>query len=821
VKKSVLIFLFLLGAMSAMGQKITPVPAKKTSVVHLDTYEAIKVVQDASGKSFDKVYKGIFSQDYSTLSSDSAYFYPDQNLVDAFSHVVINQGDTLHIFSDKLHYDGNTKVATLTDHVKMVDKDATLTTNYLTYNTATRYATYTDGGKLVNKDNTLVSKNGYYFAYTRDAYFRYDVVCTTPDAIIKTDTLRYNAKDKITYFYGPTNILGKKDKDTLYTENGDYNTNTEQARFGKRNLYKSGTKSLKGDSLFYDRLKGYGRAVKNVTFIDTEQKITLKGELGEYFKADDKALVTRNAFMVIVTEEKDSTATDSVKKRTTTLDSLNKKPQTNADSATLKKLGLTAVKKPSVDSATIKRLGLTPTPKPKTNTVTPNTVKPTVSAPVTKPKTAPLPVVHIGPPIAATKPKAAPQKKVITPPKNKATITPKPKDEPVVMAIPPLVPPKDHIKRDSIFIGADTLETQILTYKDYKILKQARYEASHIDKSLPHTVMLTKPPKVLTLAEPKMLQDTLSSHPYFFGRPKPKPVAQKRPAELKKMHLDSVRNARIADSLQKVADHGLLDTSRIRVITAHHTAKLFKSDLQAKADSMFYSYSDSTIRMFVNPMIWTQGAQLSGDTINLQMKNKKLDNMDLFPAGFIVYVEKNDSVHFNQVGGKTMHGIFADNKLASMAVGGNAESIYFNRDSATNKVTQMTRTISGSSYAYFKNGEVRKGALISKSETRTDDLPKIKEDDKTLKNFIWKPRDRPKSKQDVLVPYKPPVVEKKPTATKAGPVKGTMPVKSLSDKKDELKSALSPAKADSLRKADSLKKATPVKAKFGPPIIYN
>jgi hypothetical protein len=47
----------------------------------------------------------------------------------------------------------------------MVDKDATLTTNYLTYNTATRIGTYTGGGKLVNKDNVLTSKNGYYFAF--------------------------------------------------------------------------------------------------------------------------------------------------------------------------------------------------------------------------------------------------------------------------------------------------------------------------------------------------------------------------------------------------------------------------------------------------------------------------------------------------------------------------------------------------------------------------------------------------------------------------------------------------------------------------------
>ncbi len=292
----------------------------KKSIVTLIRSQSSNGVK-LNGKDVIKVYQGTFKQDYSTLTSDSAYFYPDQNSFDAFGHVNINQGDTLNIYGDKLNYNGNTKVAVLTDNVKMVDKDATLTTNHLTYNTATRIATYTDGGKLVNKDNTLLSKNGFYFAFSRDSYFRYDVSLTTPDALVKTDTMRYNTGTKISYFYGPTNIYsvpkkGEKNKgmDTLYTENGDYNTVNEQARFGKNNLYHSGTRSLKGDSLFYDKLKGYGRAVKHVTFADNEQKTVIKGNLGTYFKAQELTIMTEDPYVIMVTEQKDTTKTDSVAK---------------------------------------------------------------------------------------------------------------------------------------------------------------------------------------------------------------------------------------------------------------------------------------------------------------------------------------------------------------------------------------------------------------------------------------------------------------------------------------------------------------------------
>jgi lipopolysaccharide export system protein LptA len=184
VIKYVFSILFILTAVTAFAQKRSVV-----NLIRSTSTENVRI----NGKDVVKVHQGVFQQDYSVMRSDSAYFYVQDNAFDAFGHVNITQGDTLNIFSDKLNYNGNTKVAILTDNVKMVDKDATLTTNYLTYNTATRIGTYTGGGKIVNKDNTLTSKNGYYFAFSRDAYFRYNVVEVTPDALIKTDTMRYNS----------------------------------------------------------------------------------------------------------------------------------------------------------------------------------------------------------------------------------------------------------------------------------------------------------------------------------------------------------------------------------------------------------------------------------------------------------------------------------------------------------------------------------------------------------------------------------------------------------------------------------------------------
>src|SRR5205823_786277 len=149
--------------------------------------------------------------------------------------------------------------------------------------------------------------------------------------------------------------------------------------------------------------------------------------------------------------------------------------------------------------------------------------------------------------------------------------------------------------------------------------------------------------------------DSSFLHRDFFGKPKPVPVdtvsQRKKQAQAlgKKPAAPKLKKPAGLDSVYMTTEVKLSDTARIRIVSAHHHALLFKSNLQAKADSMFYSYSDSIIRCYVQPIMWTQGSQLSGDTIYLQLKNKKLNNIEQFPHAFVVNIEDNDSTHFNQV----------------------------------------------------------------------------------------------------------------------------------------------------------------------------
>eukprot|EP01037_Dinobryon_pediforme_P009025 gene9025-9105_t len=825
---------------------LTAVCQKKSKVLLTNSTNSTGI--KLNGKDVIKVYRGTFKQDYSTLTSDSAYFYPQDNAFDAFGHVIINQGDTLNIYSDKLNYNGNTKTAILTDNVRMVDKDATLTTNHLTYNTATRIGTYTDGGKLVNKDNTLLSKNGYYFAFTRDSYFRYNVSLTTPDALVKTDTMRYNTGSKIAYFYGPTNIYSipkkgekKKDQDTLYTENGFYNTVVEQASFGKNNLYKSGTKSLKGDSLFYDKLKGYGRAVMHVTFKDDEQKITIKGNLGTYFKEKELTVMTRDPYVIMVTEKKDSTQTDSTAKADSISKSgaASKKPvakgnagismeelikktipgKVNAQDTKaanlpantgqlareLKMPGSDTLQK--ADSALRKIAGDNKVPLAHADTALKkagNDKAFRAKADSAIKLSSQSALQHIA--------KEALQKNVS---KNKVSGAADKK-------LPELVISKKdtgRTKLDSIYMSADTLETQIMTYKDYKIFLE-KERIAHIRD----TSTKVKKPKPAPGKESKFLtaarlglppRDTSFYHRDYFGPPKPKAVIKKpsKPLTKKQLALDSLRKKQVADSIVMAKKLEPRDTARIRIIIAHHHFKMFKSDLQAKADSMFYNTVDSTMRCFVHPMMWTEGSQLSGDTIHLQMKHKKLDNMLMFPNAFIVNTEKKDSTHFNQVAGKRMRGYFKDDKLYRMFIEGNAESIYFSRDSVKNTITGMQRSLSSRIRTDFKNSKVTTLVFYTKPENKYGPLNKFKEDDMILKGFIWKPKDRPVSKESIIPSYNKKVVPAKKPAdkTKGGKPLAKKPPAAKTASNDSTKSVV-PGKFPVLKTGKDSVTAAPVKS---------
>ncbi|MES2458504.1 MAG: OstA-like protein [Bacteroidota bacterium] len=655
--------------------------------------------------------KPVFRHMGALMSCDSAVLYEDKNAFEAYNNVHIVQGDTINIYSDHLYYDGNTRIAHLTNNVRMVDKESVLTTNILDYNMATKVGTYVEGGKLVTKDVTLTSKNGYYFSNSRDAYFRYNVLVVSKQSTITSDTLRYNTLTNWAYFYGPTKIKSKDDN--LYTENGAYNTKTEYAYFGKKNLYTNAAKSLKGDSLYYDGKAGYGKAVRNIIFKDTTDKLVLYGQLGYYYKKDERAVVTRNAYVGMGTK-------DSV--------TINKKLV--PDSIWM---GADTLETQMVLQRTLK---LIESPVLKKDNELGEEEKPVVKAKVA------------GSGSAAAKKGAFPIPAVVAPAKK-------------------------------------------LTNKEKKALEKNALLPDSLKLKLPKADSLLKDSLALkkilpadSLAALKKLTDTLAGKKdstLLRGLP------VKADSLLKKAGPGLVKAATDTTLLKKLALKDSLpfspaDTIKTRAIKAYHNVRVFKANMQAVSDSLFYTSADSTLRWYKKPMLWSQGSQQTGDTIYLRLRNNKLNTLQVIDNGFIINVNA-DSAKYNQVKGKLITAFFKDGQLSTMFVDGNAESIYYVRDKDS-VYTDLSQTVSARIKILFKNKEIQDLLTIKDAEGVKIPMAEIKED-KMLTGFNWKPELRPLSKQEIIKG------KAKPKAAASTSAKGKTTVKKISVKDGKVLEAVS------------------------------
>lgn len=227
---------------------------------------------------------------------DSAFIYQDKNSFEAFSNVRCEQGDTLFIYGDYLYYDGEAQIARLRDNVRLINGHTTLTTDSLNYDRLFHLGYYFDGGTLTDDRNTLVSDWGEYSPNTKWAVFNHDVELHNDQLNLYSDTLKYNTDNKEAYILGPSTIDSKTNH--IYSEKGIYYTAQGQATLLDRSVLTNGSKRMVGDSLFYDRVRGYGEAFGDVDMKDSQQKNILKGDYVFYNEIMQSAFSTGRAQII-------------------------------------------------------------------------------------------------------------------------------------------------------------------------------------------------------------------------------------------------------------------------------------------------------------------------------------------------------------------------------------------------------------------------------------------------------------------------------------------------------------------------------------------
>ncbi len=441
------------------------------------------------------------------LYCDSAHFNQPDNSFDAFGNVVIEQGDTLTIYADKLFYDGNSKIADLNDNVVMENNDVILNTDTFTYDRNQNLGYYLCGGTIQDSINTLTSKHGYYWSDTKIAEFKLDVVGVNDSSTLYSDTLTYNTESKIATILGPTIINYDNNSTILYSELGWYNTSTNKSQLLKESkITHNDGKILIGDTIYYDKNRGIGKAFHNVELIDTANSITLYGHYGLYQEDNEIGLVTDSALMV------------------------------------------------------------------------------------------------------------------------------------------------EYSSEDKVYVHADTLYTYAIDEEENMVL-------------------------------------------------------------------------------------------------AYHNARLFNVDAQGVCDSLTYFTGDSILVLMQLPILWTDGKQITGDTVKLIPKDGSFDHVHVINNAFIVIEE--DTVHYNQISGKEIFGYIADSELKRLEVIANVQSIIYPVDEG--EIIGLNSIESSYMNVYFKDGKLDKMNVFPAPKATLYPIREVTEQMQKLSNFSWQIEVRPAKWQDVFL----------------------------------------------------------------------
>jgi lipopolysaccharide export system protein LptA len=294
--------LFLGRLFPATAQDAQPAAKDTNNVIHIIQSDKLNVITRKDSTQLSRfIGNAIFRQGNTLFYCDSALIDRASNILDAYGHIHINQADSIHIYGDYLHYEGETRMATLRDNARLTDGKVTLSGPELQYDMNARIGTYVKGGKLVNGSSVLTSQEGYYYADTKDVYFNYNVLLVDPQYTLSTDTLLYNTLTKIATIVAPTTI--NDGKTVMYTTSGEYHTETGEGNFDSRPTIEDSTATITADRITMDKRTGLAYAVGNMIYRDTAQHMTLLSNYGTVNQIEKTVLATQHPLMILEREK--------------------------------------------------------------------------------------------------------------------------------------------------------------------------------------------------------------------------------------------------------------------------------------------------------------------------------------------------------------------------------------------------------------------------------------------------------------------------------------------------------------------------------------
>jgi lipopolysaccharide export system protein LptA len=179
-------------------------------------------------------------------------------------------------------------------------------------------------------------------------------------------------------------------------------------------------------------------------------------------------------------------------------------------------------------------------------------------------------------------------------------------------------------------------------------------------------------------------------------------------------------------------------------ITARRNVRFFRSDLQGVCDTLLYADADSTIHMHHRPALWSGNDQITGDRVNIALRNGQAHR--LFVDGNAFLISEADSIHLDQVTGLKMTGYFEENELRRLVAEGNTRTVYFARETQADgieRIIGVNRADCSSIMVGMENGDIATVSFVQRPDAVLYPLEKAPPEELRMKGTELRTSERP------------------------------------------------------------------------------
>jgi hypothetical protein len=736
------------GAQPPASPDAAPTPAPKDTL--LVDLTADEVYPYEVGDSTVMCLVGNFAAHHNgaVITCDSAVRYNDM-LIECFGHVLINK-NTIYVYGDRADYNGlQNEARVYSELVKVVDGDATLYTRRFLFNTLDNVGKFGNGGVVVKGENLLESDRGYYYANRREVACVERVEMRNATYQLKGDSVIYDLQTDHAYFFDNTNIWNQQG-DYLYADRGEYEKPDELYSLTRNGYVLTDKQELWSDSLDYYRATGHLVLRRNIQIDDTEHKSLAFGDYGEYWKEPVRALLTRRPAVVSY----DPQQGDSLFMRADTIWVLTVFPFADADTLRSDSLPTQA------DSAGLRSPSRIPGARPSAgDSLGHDELSARGADSLARParenasaQTAPVDAESAS---AASEPASVADSTVLsrtdepaeelTPEQQRARLKEQALKEREEARAKKAAERRERLAK----IGRERREKMAARAKAQNEREQARLMQR---REKARARLLARQERLARKAERRgktyVPADSVELHRLDslirLGTQLPDslPTPADTTAVGAPVAADSLRAADSIPPALTAAD------SMYRMVKAYRDVRMFRSDFQAVCDSLVAFSSDSTIHLYIDPVLWNETNQVTSDVMDVFTEHEQIERVEF--VGHPMMITELDTMYYNQVTGKEMTAFFRNNQIFRNDVNGNVQTIYYLQEDDSPRVVNLLVVEGGSMTSYIEQRKVDKIVYRANPVATIYPLDKIPEDQNLfLKDFKWEAERRP-TQRDVF-----------------------------------------------------------------------